>query len=91
MFLRQLGFLLVALGLAWAGAAPSWADVPRMTKEELKPLLGKPGVAVIDVRAGRDWEGSGEKIAGAVRHDPDAAGEWAPKYGKDHTLVLYCA
>lgn len=91
MFLRRSGLLLFALALACAGAVPSRADAPRMTKEELKPLLGKAEVVVVDVRAGGDWAGSGEKIAGAVREEPGQESTWAGKYGKDKTLVFYCA
>jgi len=91
MLLRRSGLLLFAFALVCAGAAPGWADAPRMTKEELKPLLGKDEVVVIDVRAGGDWAGSDEKIFGAVREEPGAEGAWASRYGKDKTLVLYCA
>ena len=66
-------------------------EAPRMPKEELKGLLGKPDVVVIDVRAQSDWDGSKEMIQGAVREDPKKGKEWANKYGKDKTLVFYCA
>jgi predicted sulfurtransferase len=66
-------------------------EAPRMTKEELKGLMEKPDVVVIDVRAQSDWDGSKEKIQGAVREDPKKVKEWANKYGKDKTLVFYCA
>ncbi len=66
-------------------------EAPRMTKEELKGLMGKPDVVIIDVRAKSDWEGSKEKIQGAVREDPQKTKEWAGKYPKDKTLVFYCA
>jgi predicted sulfurtransferase len=78
-------FLACSLGQAMA------AEAPRMTKEELKSLMGQPEVVVIDVRAKSDWEGSKEKIQGAVREDPKKTKEWAGKYAKDKTLVFYCA
>jgi hypothetical protein len=84
-------FLAAAFLLACAGAVPSGADAPRMTTEELRSLLGTPEVVVIDVRAGGDWKKSDEKISGAVREEPGAEGTWAAKYGKDKTLVFYCA
>jgi len=87
---RHLLFLTVFL-FACAGASPSGADAPRMSKDELKALLGKPDVVVVDVRAGGDWTSSAEKIAGAVREEPGQEDKWAGKYGKDKTLVLYCA
>jgi predicted sulfurtransferase len=67
------------------------ADAPRMTKEELKALLGQPDLIIIDVRTGSDWTASDLKIKGAVREDPENIESWANKYAKDKTLVLYCA
>ena len=67
------------------------ADVPRMTNEELKAMLGNPDFIVIDVRTQKDWEKSDLKIAGAVREDPEAVESWAKKYPKGKTLVFYCA
>ncbi len=78
-------FLAVFLGQALA------AEAPRLTKEELKGLMGNPDVVIIDVRAKSDWEGGKEKIPGAVREDPKKVKEWANKYPKDKTLVFYCA
>lgn len=66
-------------------------DVPRMTKEALRPVMGKPEVVIIDVRTGMDWTASDMKIKGAVREDPEALPLWASKYSKDKTLVFYCA
>lgn len=65
------------------------ADVPRMTKEELKAMLGNPDLIIIDVRIGSDWSGSDLKIKGAVREDPQTISSWANKYAKDKTLVFY--
>ncbi len=84
----MLSWLAVALltQLAWG------AEAPRMTKEELKGLLGKPDVIVIDVRVGASWSASKWKIQGAVREDPRAEIEdWAKKYSKDKTIILYCS
>lgn len=67
------------------------AEVPRMTKEELKAKIGNSDVIIVDVRAGKDWKGSEFKIKGAVRENPSKFSPWAEKYPKDKTLVLYCA
>ena len=80
---------LVCLGLlvqtAWS------AEVPRMTKEELRPLMGDPSVVILDVRVGRSWTESQWKIQGAIREEPSAeVASWAAKYPQDKTLVLYC-
>ena len=68
-----------------------YVDAPRMTKDDLKAMLGNPGLLVIDVRYGKDWTDSNLKIRGAVREDPEAFDSWANKYPKDKTFVLYCA
>jgi len=80
---------LILLG-AFLGEALA-KEAPRMTKEELKGLMGKPDVVVIDVRAQSDWDGSKEKIQGAVREDPKKVKEWTNKYPKDKILIFYCA
>jgi hypothetical protein len=77
-------------GMSFHAFADS-SDIPRMTKEELKPLLGNPDVAVIDVRLGGDWAESDLKIKGAVRENPRDIDSWADKYSKNQTLVFYCA
>lgn len=66
-------------------------DVPLMTKEELKPLIGSPDVMVLDVRIGKDWKSSEFKIKDAEHVNPRAFESWADKYPKDKKLVLYCA
>lgn len=77
--------VLTALSLALS------ADVTRMTKDELRSLIDKGDVTVVDVRTGRDWKSSEFKIHKAVREDPDQVASWANKYSRDKTLVLYCA
>jgi rhodanese-related sulfurtransferase len=67
------------------------ADVPRMTKDELKAMLGNQDLVIVDVRLGKDWTDNGLKIQGAVREDPESVKTWAEKYSKDKTFVLYCA
>lgn len=78
---------MLAFGVTLATAK----DVPRMPVDELKALLGTPDVVIIDVRINGDWNGSTEKILGAVREDPRDVRSWAKKYSKEKTLVLYCA
>jgi hypothetical protein len=86
--------LMVLLGGLITGMAktPDQDVVPRMAKEDLKAMLGAPDLVVIDVRVIHDWNESDRKIAGAVREDPAAPEEqWAGKYAKGKTIVLYCA
>lgn len=78
--------------LSWISTmAPSAQDVPRITGEELKGMLGNPNVAIIDVRANVDWIGSNLKIKGAVKEDPRKLSSWMDKYSKDNIIVFYCS
>jgi hypothetical protein len=77
-------FLSVSLVVA---AAP----VPRISTDDLKSRLGDEGLIVLDVRAGRDWNGSSVKIEGAQRIDQTKLGQWADNHAKGQTIVLYCA
>jgi hypothetical protein len=86
--------LAVTLSLAIVGifAITGLAqETPKITKEEVKGMLGSPDVIVIDVRLGGDWDGSALKIKGAVREDPRNVGSWIDKYSKDKILIFYCA
>jgi len=67
------------------------ADVPRMQKDELKAMLNKSDLAIVDVRTEGDWKSDALKIKGAVREDPQSVKSWAGKYAKDKTIVLYCS
>ena len=89
---KTTAILMASLILSWIFAiAVSAEDVPRITKEELKAMLGDPNLGVIDVRANVDWVGSNLKIKGAVREDPRKVNSWMEKYPKDKTLVFYCS
>lgn len=63
-------------------------EVPRMTKEELKELLGSLDLVIVDVRRGQDWNSSEFKIKGSVRESGKDI-TWAKNYDKDKTIVLY--
>ncbi len=66
-------------------------EVPKITKEEVKGMLGNADVIIVDVRLGGDWDGSKLKIKGAVREDPRNVGSWVDKYPKEKALIFYCA
>ena len=83
-------FIFIILGVLAEMACA--AEVPRMSKEELKSMLDNAEVIVLDVRASGDWDSSKIKIQGALREDPNKSTKsWADKYSKDKTIVLYCA
>ena len=88
ILLSTLGLAIVVL---FSITATSAKDVSKMTKEELKDLVGRSDVIIIDVRIGKHWKNSKSKIKGAVKEDPMDFDSWANKYRKDKILVLYCS
>jgi len=89
---RRMIAAMTGLALSWILSAAVLADdVPRITGEALKGMLGNPNVIIIDVRANADWLGSNLKIKGAVREDAKKVNSWMEKYTKDKTLVFYCS
>jgi rhodanese-related sulfurtransferase len=82
-------FLSFLLLMAWQPAMA--ADVPTMSKDELKSKMNAENLVILDVRSGRDWSSSEFKIQGAIRAAGSDIGEWSKHYKKDQTLVLYCA
>ena len=82
--LALLGLFLMVQGVCSA------KEEELMTKEELMPLLGNPDVVVIDVRKDGDYKSSPLKIQGSVREEFNDVDNWAGKYPKDKTIVLYC-
>ncbi len=84
--------LILCLATVGACAGTSMGkDAPRITKEELRAMMGKSDVVIVDVRTTPDWNSTNSKIQGAVREDPKTVNAWASKYPKDKTLVFYCA
>jgi hypothetical protein len=80
--------VLVLIALAYGVVRAD--DSHMMTKEQLRSMLGKPDVIIIDVRTNYDWDNSKVKIPGAVREEGMKFGSWMNKYPKDKTIVLYC-
>ena len=91
----RLSLIMVALGLVFLGysrVSASEIKVPRVTKEEVKSMLGDPDVIILDVRSAKDWGDAEWKIKGAVREERKGEiSDWMDKYPKDKTFVLYCA
>ena len=92
--LNIMGFLLAILAASITGfgvAAAASDEVPRISVEKTRELLGSPDVIIIDVRTAKTWWRSSTKILDAVREEPGAVEKWAQKYPKDKTLILYCS
>jgi len=64
-------------------------EVPRITKEQLKAMLGKPDVVIIDARPVEQWKYSDQIIPGTVHEDPLSIQSWTQKYDKNKKIVVY--
>ena len=82
--------ILIVLTIGLSTTFALSADIPRMTKEELKTMLGNPDLVILDVRFGSDYFTSESKIKSAER----------PYYGcgyietyqnPNKTFVIYCS
>jgi rhodanese-related sulfurtransferase len=81
----------IVISLLSFSAACSAAEAPRISKEELKALLGHRDVVVLDARTEAAWKGSDKKIKDAVRVDPWNIDLWAGGIPKDKKIVVYCS
>jgi hypothetical protein len=64
-------------------------EIARMTKEQLRDLLGKQKIVLLDTRPEEQWRSSDQMLPGAVHENPFEVKSWAEKYSKDDTLILY--
>jgi rhodanese-related sulfurtransferase len=87
---KFIGIALAIFAVVFMTAGTACAT-DRITKEDLKEILGQPGIVIIDVRTHGDYIGTTMKISGSVREDPTNVISWAGKYSKDLTIILYCA
>ncbi len=85
---RLLSVLLLSTFMYSAGFA---GDAPRITKEQVKNLIGAPDVIILDARTGAAWADSKSKIKGAVRVDPADVTSWAGGLPKEAKIIVYCS
>jgi 3-mercaptopyruvate sulfurtransferase SseA len=64
VWLWALAAFLIAPGAAWAGIGPAATDRVFISPGQLKDLLGKPGIKMIDVRGAADYAKG--HISGAI-------------------------
>lgn len=83
-----MAVMFIALMVAPLASATT---IQTITKEELKPMLDRADVVVLDARSGRDWKSSEFMITGAQRANPGEFSDWIAKHDKSKTYVLYCA
>ncbi len=71
MFNAAVCFLAAFLTFALTPICPVQAgQTPLISKEELRSMLDDPGLAIIDVRPGDQWQLSSSKLPGANHEDP---------------------
>jgi hypothetical protein len=100
--MRSVVLLVSGLVLSLLVAGPSFVtgavddkvpfpDVPRIKKEQLREMLGKKDVVIIDARPVEQWKYSDKTIPGTIYEDPLEVQSWAQKYDKNKKIVIYCA
>jgi len=82
---------MIIISMPLSAFVQAAVDAPRIDKEEVKALLGDPGVIILDARTGSSWNKSDKKIKGAVRVDPDDVASWAGSIPKDKKIIVYCS
>jgi rhodanese-related sulfurtransferase len=59
--------------------------------KDLKPLIEKNAVTVLDVRRQNDYDADKAKLPGAEWKNPDQLADWSTKLPKEKEIVIYCA
>ena len=62
-----------------------------ITPNDLKPLVEKKAVTILDVRRSNDYDADKVKLSGAEWKNPDQLAEWSAKLPKEKEIVIYCA
>jgi 3-mercaptopyruvate sulfurtransferase SseA len=91
ILISSLVALLLLFSLAGYSAMPTTVEqVPRLTKDAVKEMLGKPDVVIVDIRYIKQFEQSDKKLPGAVFVQPENFDEFVKNHPqKDKTYVLY--
>ena len=62
-----------------------------ITPNDLKPLVEKKAVTVLDVRRANDYDADKVKLPGAEWKNPEQLADWSAKLPKEKDVVIYCA
>ncbi len=90
ILISALVAVLLLIALAAYSAMPTTVEqVPRLTKENVKEMIGKPDVVIVDIRYIKQYEQSDKKLPGAVFVQPEDFDEFVKNQPKDKTYVLY--
>jgi hypothetical protein len=83
--------VMIMIGIPLSSCVRASEDAPRISKEEVKALLGGPDIIILDARTRSSWDTSDKKIKGAIRVDPDDVASWAGSIPKDKKVIVYCS
>ena len=87
----SVGLAFGVVSLVWSAGDLPFPDAPRISKEEVRNLIGKPNFYLLDIRPKEQWNAARLKLPSAIHEDPEETQEWASKYPKDAKIVTYCA
>jgi rhodanese-related sulfurtransferase len=62
-----------------------------ITPNDLKPLVDKQAVTVLDVRRQNDFAADSVTLPGAQWKNPEQLAAWSKTLPKDKEIVIYCA
>ena len=62
-----------------------------ITPNDLKPLVEKESVTVLDVRRANDLAADTVTLPGAQWKNPEQMAEWSKNLSMDKEIVIYCA
>jgi rhodanese-related sulfurtransferase len=62
-----------------------------ITPNDLKPLVEKKAVTVLDVRRQNDYDADKVKLPGAEWRNPEQLADWSATLTKERDIVIYCA
>jgi len=62
-----------------------------ITPNDLKPLVEKKAVTVLDVRRQNDYDADKVKLPDAEWKNPDQLVDWSATLPKEKEIVIYCA
>lgn len=62
-----------------------------ITPNDLKPLVEKKAVTLLDVRRQNDFAADTVTLPGAHWKNPEQMAEWSKTLPKDRDVVIYCA
>jgi hypothetical protein len=87
--IRTLLIYFLSIGFTALLSAQAYGQVIKITINQLLESLDHPELLLLDVRTTGSWQGSNNKIKGAVRKNPDTFDSWANDLPKNNYLVLY--